>query len=403
MLTSEQISIIRKYVPEKYFSQEKLIRYLSIHEKVGVEVFGYVAKKYYSDAIDGFETVLPNMFKESWDMHEYDPEKYFEHEHYESEDVNTFVKRIPFNFYHREERKGKEINGDEVELWTPVAITDFTYSVGTEPFYGMYNHRESPLSLEDMYSKLEFLFYDKGYSLKEIFDYPDSICWAEGGEIICDWFDYIDMCFDLGWTEYMPKNFYYKYNLARESLGKDPVVFMIQEYDVEAWARDPSQVQYYKRNGNQLEMFGIFPCDDEGNPVLRWAAVDIKYAEEITCSKMNELESLLTIVLGPKTVVRAKIQTKRDKIGNPIHGTEPEWVQLYAGPQNMTFNYKVLKERRRKLGYTQQDVADAVQANVRTYQKWENGETKPDGYYLLRLLNWLDITSINDVIIYSED
>ena len=36
MLTSEQISIIRKYVPEKYFSQEKLIRYLSIHEMVGV-------------------------------------------------------------------------------------------------------------------------------------------------------------------------------------------------------------------------------------------------------------------------------------------------------------------------------------------------------------------------------
>jgi len=62
----------------------------------------------------------------------------------------------------------------------------------------------------------------------------------------------------------------------------------------------------------------------------------------------------------------------------------------------------VMKKRRKTLGYTQQQVAEAVQTNVRTYQKWENGETTPDGYYLLRILNWLDITNINDVITYGE-
>ena len=77
------------------------------------------------------------------------------------------------------------------------------------------------------------------------------------------------------------------------------------------------------------------------------------------------------------------------------------WIQVYAGPQTMDFNYKVIKERRTELGYTQQQVADAVCANVRTYQKWESGETTPDGYYLLKILNWLDIPNINDVITYE--
>ena len=41
MLSEEQIEIIRKYVPQKVFHQEKLIRYLSLHDMVGVEVFEY--------------------------------------------------------------------------------------------------------------------------------------------------------------------------------------------------------------------------------------------------------------------------------------------------------------------------------------------------------------------------
>ena len=78
-------------------------------------------------------------------------------------------------------------------------------------------------------------------------------------------------------------------------------------------------------------------------------------------------------------------------------------VQIYAGPQTMSFNPKVIKERRNQLGYTQKAVAEAVGSNTRTYQKWENGETVPDGYYLLRILNWLNIKNVNDVIIYDGE
>ena len=67
----------------------------------------------------------------------------------------------------------------------------------------------------------------------------------------------------------------------------------------------------------------------------------------------------------------------------------------------MEFDFTVLKERRKKLKFTQQEVADAIGATVRTYQKWENGDTTPDGHYLLRLMNWLDIPDAQYAVKYT--
>ena len=110
----------------------------------------------------------------------------------------------------------------------------------------------------------------------------------------------------------------------------------------------------------------------------------------------------IDIKLKPQTVIRALVYAEHDVVGNPIKEGGMIWMQVYAGPQTMTFNYKVMKERRKALGYTQKQVADAVQTNVRTYQKWESGETTPDGYYLLRILNWLDIRDVTQVIEYAS-
>ena len=55
------------------------------------------------------------------------------------------------------------------------------------------------------------------------------------------------------------------------------------------------------------------------------------------------------------------------------------------------FDYEALQNYRNVLGLKQQEVADAIGANVRTYQKWESGDTTPDGTNLLRLMNWLNI------------
>ena len=389
MLREDQIDVIRKYVPEQFFDQERMIRYLTLHDMVGVEVFEYVAKPVYKG--ESFENVLPTGFQDNG-RSVFDPV-----------DVETFVRRIPFTFYHTGEDVRKDVSGKEVIVWKPLEITEITYCVGDEPFYQEYYHRDKPLTMEDAFRKLEFLFYDKGFSLEEIYGYTYSKTWLGGSAPYADWFDYLDMCVELGWDDYMPKHFYYKYNLAKEALGKQPIIFPIMEFDCEAWARDPETVKYYDRRGDKIEFVGLFPCDEDNNPVVRWIGVDIRNAASVTNSYVNEeeLECHMAVELTPKTVIRAQIPAERDRVGNPIKEAGMQWIQVYAGPQTMDFNYKVIKARRTELGYTQQQVADAVCANVRTYQKWESGETTPDGYYLLKILNWLDIPNINDVITYE--
>ena len=75
------------------------------------------------------------------------------------------------------------------------------------------------------------------------------------------------------------------------------------------------------------------------------------------------------------------------------------WKRIYTGPQKMTFNSNALKTKRKAMKLNQKEVADAIGANVRTYQKWENGETIPDGYNLLKLMNWLNLSDPLSLII----
>ena len=76
-----------------------------------------------------------------------------------------------------------------------------------------------------------------------------------------------------------------------------------------------------------------------------------------------------------------------------IYGDDANAVYvLYAGPKHLDFDNTALRRLRKSRGYTQKEVADAIGASVRTYQKWESGVTTPDSKYMLRLLNWLDIS-----------
>ena len=68
----------------------------------------------------------------------------------------------------------------------------------------------------------------------------------------------------------------------------------------------------------------------------------------------------------------------------------------------MEFNHTALKQARIDHKLTQADVAYAIGTSVRTYQKWESGETTPDGHNLLRLMNWLNISDPQDLITYED-
>ena len=70
--------------------------------------------------------------------------------------------------------------------------------------------------------------------------------------------------------------------------------------------------------------------------------------------------------------------------------------------KHMEFNNKALKDYRIDRGMTQSEVAEAIGASVRTYQKWERGDSIPDGHYLLRLMNWLQIEDVQSLIKYDD-
>lgn len=45
MLTEQELKIIEEYVDEEFYDKQKLIKYLSIHDVVGNEVFSYCDKE----------------------------------------------------------------------------------------------------------------------------------------------------------------------------------------------------------------------------------------------------------------------------------------------------------------------------------------------------------------------
>ncbi|MEI4927317.1 helix-turn-helix transcriptional regulator, partial [Klebsiella pneumoniae] len=83
----------------------------------------------------------------------------------------------------------------------------------------------------------------------------------------------------------------------------------------------------------------------------------------------NHNKGKLHILAGPKTVVWGL-----NSYGKVDDDEDDFWYRLYAGPQLMEFDSEELKYIRKREGYTQKEVAEAIGASVRSYQKWENGE-----------------------------
>lgn len=352
MITKAEMDIIENYVDGRYFDTEKLVKYLNMHSIVGNEIFSYCDKGKGREGAASYANWLD-------DEYGYSPLP-----------VADFIRRVPFYFYVNDYSKRV---GDLSSLISGV----FRLNGGT-----------STTSLEALYHALEFMFYEKKLSLEDIFCYiTDQTGYVAQTEMFLQWNHYLHLCDQLKWDELLPDSFITSYNEALEKSGYPPIIYEIQEIGIG---------DVYWRTGTQIEFEGTFPCDQKGSPIMKWIGLRVKNAGQIRCSQKNSGIGRLFIELRPNTTIHA-LNCYNDK-----DEEDDFWYQIYAGPQTMRFNYDVLKINRKRLKYTQQHVADAIGATVRTYQKWENGETTPDGYYLLRLMNWLDIRDVQDLVRYTE-
>ena len=183
----------------------------------------------------------------------------------------------------------------------------------------------------------------------------------------------------------MPARFITAYNEALVKSGLPPIIY----YPIKKYGTA------YTKDVNAIVCEGHFPCDSQGNPILKWTSILAKHPAGISFTGEKSQCGELRINLSPKTIVYALDD-------EPAEDKEPVRMQLYAGPQTMEFDNDALREFRHERNMTQSQVAEAIGTSVRTYQKWEGGETTPDGHYLLRLMNWLDISSVQSLVKYID-
>ena len=122
----------------------------------------------------------------------------------------------------------------------------------------------------------------------------------------------------------------------------------------------------------------------------------------MSCTCVNSRYGELIIQINPESMIYVlNYVDGNGELAEPGEaGTVISWEQQYAGPLNMVFDNEALKEARKAFKMTQKELADAIGTSVRTYQKWENGDTKPDCQSLLRLMNWLEIEDVLYLIAY---
>ena len=349
MITKEEKQFILKYVDATHYDQEKLIKYLNMHDIVGNEIFSYCDKRAYRKDQPTYSTWLDD------------------EDGYVPLSVSDFIRRIPFYFY------TKDVESMDLE------------NMGT--LHYIFSASSEKRDIEDIYCNLEYAFYHMDLPLNRIFSYWINQFGVISGDSFFQWCHYLHLCEEYSHSDYFPERFITSYNEMLEKAGLDPIIYEINMTGL---------YEPFMREGRCIKFEGIFPCDENGNPIMKWIGIKATNIEKLSCSCEKSKRGYLSLEITPKTVIHALNYYNSDE------DDEDVWYQIYAGPMTMRFDHTILRERRKKLGFSQEDVALAIDTTVRTYQKWESGETTPNGHYLIRLINWLDIIDVQCVVQYKD-
>lgn len=380
-LTSEQKAIINEYIDSEEIDSNALIAYIEKHRVIKAEVFSKCSiKKKRSLLSEGGYCIF--LDKE---------------EVYRPIDRETFLRRIPFFFYQF--------------CWPGGKRSGLSYVAPV-------NQKLSAEQLEMFYQGLEWMYYDLRLDLESIFRYVSNQLYVrrekydsgfsalaamsmeedglQGREMFLWWQHYLRLIQSLGWSDIMPERFITKYNEALEASGLEPIIYRpLKDY-----------VSYYVTDNNSYIFRGNFPCDSTGAPILKWTTIRVRNPKSISFDGNHSERGELTIGVAPNTTIHVREFYKEsdDPYFPEVNDLdEPlQWRQIYAGPQTMFFNYEALREFRLERKMTQSEVAEAIETSVRTYQKWESGETTPDGHNLLRLMCWLNIDDVQSLIRYED-
>ena len=167
MITQKEQQFIKKYVDAKVYDQEKLIKYLGMHEIVGAEIFPYCDRM-----IDG-EKSFSRWLEDD--------------DGYAPLTVSEFIRRVPFYFYTRDKKAPLEEYGDLESLHSCYAQS-----------------QDNANNFEALYEALDFMFYNLHLPLNKIFSYWINQTHLVTGDLFMKWAHYLHLCVDLGKIDYFP-------------------------------------------------------------------------------------------------------------------------------------------------------------------------------------------------------
>ena len=348
-------NFIRVYTDSVYTDVQNMFDYLNRNSVVGNEIFIYCdrsiragGRRTYSELLDTRTGFFP-ISRE------------------------TFIRRIPFYYFSFSNFKLNLVWEDDRQEQKQGDLDGLLRNVIKD-----YNEEE----VESFYQELEYLFYSLEIPLDRIFGY---VCEQEGDSdytLFSKWIEYVHLCEKLEWTDYTPECLIYSLNKALEAVGKEPYIYTLLPN------ADGSIID---RQGLYISIRGRFPIDENEEIVLKWTGIKMESIRSFDYDGYASNIGTLRIGIMPDSMIYA--------VDSPV---DPKWINIYAGPLRTKFDHTLLKRVRVQNGMTQLEVAEAIGANVRTYQKWEAGHTIPDGFYLLRLFNWFNIKDMEEVLISDE-
>ena len=348
MISKEQEQFVKNHINPEYFDSSKVVNYLNIHDRVGAEIFDLAIKPQNKRNI--------RVVREGCGFH--------------TIDVDTFVKRVPFYFYEPDFDKNQ--HGDLMSILCGKIKDD-----GDEDY-------------EEVYAALEKLFYQYKMGVPEIMGYPINLTGTYGRtDVFFKWVHYLDLCYELHIDNKYPNNFLYEYNRVLELAHVTPIIYM------------PGLVGFnedFLRRDKEIIIGGEFPCDCDNDPMLEWIGIWIENAAYIKASNCYSMSDTVTLEKELHIGITPKTKIYMPNIYNDNDDGDTSYP-IYFGPLAMEFDKDALKFYRNQINITQQKLADAVGVQLRTYQKWEKGETIPDGYNLIKLMNYLNIESVQNFII----
>lgn len=241
---------LKKYIKDPKVI-EKLVSYFDRHENIGEEIFPYVGEK-------ENEWYFPN----------------------HSLPKDTFIRRIPF-YFHRLDNNPNQV-GELHHYISGIFREDNYYDRASE-------------YIEQLFVTLEDMHYHHLLEVEQIFNYPiKQTGYACQTDFLFKWSHYLELVKTIPLTDKMPKHFIVTYNEVLERNGLPPIIYeLVQQYNYD----------YIRRDGQKFSVSGTFPCDEFGQPILRWIGIQIKNPVKVWTKVNDRLKGELFIQAGPKTAI----------------------------------------------------------------------------------------------------